>query len=88
MPLPGLSADFNEPQSDDSTSAPQMQVPQGAQQAPSLTPRAQSIAGGLAQALAKRKKAGLIGPTSKAPAALAAAIARARRAHQGGDKYG
>ncbi len=87
MPF-GLDANFNEPSSDDPTSAPSMQVPQGAQQSPSLTPRAQSIAGGLAQALAKRKKAGLIGPTNKAPAQLAAAISRAKRAHQGGDKYG
>jgi hypothetical protein len=84
----GLDANFNEPQSDDPTSAPALQVPQGAQQPASLTPRAQSIAGGLAQALAKRKKAGLIGPTSKAPAALAAAISRAKKAHQGGDRYG
>ena len=79
-----LNGNFNEPQSVDETSAPPIQVPQGAQ----LTPRAQGIATGLAAALAKRKKAGTVGPTSRAPSTLAAAISRAKRAHQGGDKYG
>jgi hypothetical protein len=76
------SANFQEPSSPDQTSAPAM--PDQGQQG--MSPNAQKIAGGLAAALAKRKKG--IGPTSRAPAALASAISRARRARQGGDKYG
>lgn len=83
-----LSPNFQEPSSPDQTSAPAIQIPQGPQQQAPLTPRAQAIAGGLAQALAKRKKAGSIRPTSRVPAQLAAAISRAKRARQGGDKYG
>ena len=80
MPLPGLSADFNEPQSNDPTSAPQM---------PDQQPQtSQGQAQGLAQELARRKKKGLIGPTMRAPSTLAAAIAKAKRARVGGDKYG
>jgi hypothetical protein len=82
MPLPGLGADFNEPQSSDPTSAPPMPDQQRMQQ-PS-----QGQAQGLAQALANRKKKGLIGPTVKPPSTLAAAISKAKRARQGGDKYG
>jgi hypothetical protein len=82
------AANFQEPSNPDQTSAPAMQIPQGPQQQAPLTPRAQAIAGGLAQALAKRKKAGSISPTSRVPAQLAAAISRAKRARQGGDKYG
>ena len=80
MPFPGQNADFNEPQSTDDTSAPQMQIPGSGQvQAP-------TVGQSLAAALKKRKNAGLV--NVKQPAALKAAIARARRAHQGGDKYG
>jgi hypothetical protein len=74
MPLPGLSADFNEPQDGDPTSAPPMpnqQQPQQGQQ-------------GLAQALARRKKKGL----AKPPSTLAAAISKARRGRPSADKYG
>jgi hypothetical protein len=84
MPFPGSNADFQEPSSPDQTSAPSMPD----QQQDAVIQRAQGIASGLAQALAKRKKAGLIGPRVKAPSTLTAAIARAKRAHQGGDKYG
>jgi hypothetical protein len=82
-PFPdALSANFNEPQTDDTTSAPPMQIPSSGQaQAP-------TVGQSLAQALKKRKAAGLINPSTKQPAALKAAIARARRAHQGGDKFG
>jgi hypothetical protein len=79
MPLPGVSADFSEPRSNDPTSAPPMQIPQQ----PS-----QGQAQGLAQALANRKKKGLIGPTIKPPSTLAAAISKAKRARVSGDKYG
>ena len=80
MPLPGLSSSFNEPQTTDTTSAPSLQVPQ--------RPQAQQPPQGLAQALAQRKKKGLIGPTVKTPSTLAAVISKAKRARQGGDKYG
>ena len=79
MPLPGLSADFNEPQSEDTTSAPPMPNEQSMQQ---------KSAQGLAQALARKKKKGLIGPTVKPPSALAAAISRAKRARLSSQKYG
>ena len=73
-----LSANFNEPQSNDPTSAPPVQIPQQ-----------QPAQQGLAQALAQRKrKKGLVGPTIKKPSSLAAAISKAKRARQGGDKYG
>jgi hypothetical protein len=76
MPLfpDALSANFNEPQSNDQTSAPLMQ--------PGPT-----VGQSLAAALSRRKKSG-IGPTVKQPSELKAAIARARRARQGGEKYG
>jgi len=76
MPLPGLSADFNEPQSSDPTSATPMQIPQQ----PS-----QGQAQGLAQALARKKKKGV---TVRPPSALAAAISRAKRARPSSEKYG
>ena len=79
------NANFNEPQNDDPTSAPAMPDQQQPQQ---LTPGAQKIVGGLAAALAKRKKQGPVGPTVKKPSDLTAAIARSRRARQGGMKYG
>jgi len=78
------NANFQEPASPDQTSAPQMPAasdPNFQQQAP--TP-GQS----LAQALIKRKKVAGIGPTVKQPATLLNAIARARRARQGSQKYG
>jgi len=74
--MDALSANFNEPQSNDPTSAPQMQD----QQQP-------TVGQSLAEALKKRKK-GVINPNVKQPAALKAAIAKARRARVGGDKYG
>ena len=71
-----VSANFNEPQSDDSTSAPPLQIPQ--QPAP-----------GLAQALAQRKKKKRpIGLTVKTPGPLASAISAAKKARQGGHKFG
>jgi hypothetical protein len=79
------NANFEEPSSPDTTSAPPMPDQTPAQQ--QLTPGAKKIAGSLASALAKRKKQG-IGPTIKAPSELTAAIARARRARQSGEKYG
>jgi hypothetical protein len=86
--IPGItSANFNEPQSNDPTSAPAIQIPQGAQQSDTVQPQPSARAGSLAQALANRKKKG-IGPTMKPPSSLAAAISRAKRARQGGDKYG
>jgi len=81
MPFPGLSANFNEPQSNDPTSAPPMPDQQHVQ------PQ-QGQAQGLADALAKRKKKGLIGPSVKTPSALSAAISSARRARQGGHRFG
>ena len=80
MPFPGATAPFNEPSTDDTTSAPQM-PDQGLQQQP-------TVGQSLAAALSRRKKAGLIGPTVKQPSELKAAIARARRARQGGMKFG
>jgi len=76
--MDALSANFNEPQSNDPTSAPQMP---DQQQQP-------TVGQSLAAALKKRKKSGAIGPNVKQPAALKAAIAKARRARVGGDKYG
>jgi hypothetical protein len=82
MPLPGLGSSFNEPPSDDPTSAPPMPgFAAGADQQPQAPPH------GLAQALAARKKKP-VGPTIKTPSTLATAISRAKRARQGGDKYG
>jgi len=78
MPFPGLSASFNEPQNDDPTSTPPMQVP-GNQP---------TVGQSLAAALSKRKKAGLIGTTVKQPSELKAAIARARRARPSSEKFG
>jgi hypothetical protein len=75
-------ASFNEPQSSDTTSAPQVQIPQGSQ-GPTQPPQQQS----LAQALAKRKK-GTAGPTMRPPSTLAAAISRSKRARPSADKYG
>lgn len=88
------NANFQQPSSPDQTSAPQMpdqdpmQAAQAAQQGQQQQPGAisQKVAGSLAAALAKRKKAA--GPTMRAPATLASAVSRARRAHQGGDRYG
>ena len=80
MPLPGLSADFNEPQIDDPTSAPPMPDQQAVQQ--SSAGQAQ----GLSQALARKKKRGLV--TVRPPSALAAAISRAKRARPSSQKYG
>ena len=77
-----LGSNFNEPQSDDPTSAPPMP-----DQQPQQNPQPMQ-AQGLAAALAKRKKRGLIGPTIKTPSALSAAIARSRRARPSGLKYG
>jgi hypothetical protein len=79
MLLPGLSANFNEPQSDDPTSTPPMPGQQPQQPA-------QGQAQGLADALARRKKKGLIGPSVKPPSALAAAIAKAKRTRVGGEQ--
>lgn len=76
-------ADFQEPSSPDQTSAPQMPDQQPQQNQP-----LQGQAQGLAQALARRKKKGVIGPTVKTPSALSAAIARSRRARPSGLKYG
>jgi len=81
MPFPGLSANFNEPGTDDTTSAPQIQVP-GNQ------PATPTVGQSLAAALSKRKKAGLIGPTVKQPSELKAAIARARRGRPSSERYG
>jgi hypothetical protein len=81
MPFPGSTAQFNEPQSNDPTSAPPMPDQQPMQ--PQAPPQAQ----GLAQALASRKKKG-IGPTIKTPSTLAAAISRAKRARPSSLKYG
>jgi hypothetical protein len=77
MPLPGLSANFNEPQSNDPTSAPQMP---DQQQQP-------TVGQSLAEALKKRKR-GVINPNVKQPAALKAAIARARHGRPSSEKYG
>ena len=79
-----LNANFQEPSSPDTTSAPQ--IPDQTPQQQQLTPGAQKIAGGLAAALAKRKKAA--GPSIKAPSQLTAAIARARKARPSSEKYG
>ena len=75
MPLPGLSADFNEPQSNDPTTAPPMQQPQ--QPAPPQ---------GLAQALARRKKKGLV--TSNHLAHLRRRSPKAKRARPSSHKNG
>jgi hypothetical protein len=78
MPLPGLSANFNEPQSDDTTSLQPM--PQQAQ------PQ-QGLSQGLAAALAKRKQKAP-GPTLRPTGQLAAMISRAKRARPSADKFG
>jgi hypothetical protein len=77
------SANFQEPSSPDPTSAPPLQIPQQpAQQQPM-----QGQGGGLAQALARRRK--IPGaPTMRNPAPLAAAIAKSKRARPSSDKYG
>ncbi len=64
----GLGSSFNEPATDDNTSAPP--IPQNPTQTD--TP--------------KKKKP--FGPKVRNSGALAAAIARAKRAHQSGHKYG
>lgn len=69
----GLSPNFNEPSSDDPTSASQP-VNQPVQQ-PAL------------QAVGQRKKKGF-GPNVRNPGALAAAIAKSKRARQSTYKYG
>jgi hypothetical protein len=74
-----LNADFQQPSSPDPTSAPQLQVPQGAQQPAQLSP--------LAAALQKnKKKTGLV--KVKAPSSLSAAIARSRKGRPSSLKYG
>jgi len=75
-PLPGLGSSFNEPPSNDPTSAPPMPDQQ-----------AQAPPQGLAQALAQRKKKP-IAPTVKTPGPLASAISAAKKARQGGHKFG
>ena len=80
MPFPGLSANFNEPQNDDTTSAPPMPDQQPMQQP--------TVGQSLAAALSKQKKSGLIGPTVKQPSELKAAIARARRGRPSSEKFG
>ena len=64
----GLNAPFNEPDSDDPTSAPSISGP------------------GNPNPDKKKKKP--FGPKVRNPGALAAAISRAKRAHQTGHKYG
>jgi hypothetical protein len=76
-----LGSNFNE-QSNDPSSAPP--IPDQQQNPQPMQEQAQ----GLAAALARRKKKGLIGPTVRTPSALSAAIARSRRARQSGLKYG
>lgn len=84
MPFPGSNASFNEPQSNDPTSAPPMP-----DQQPMQSPQpSQGQAQGLAQALAQRKKKGLIGPIVKPPSTLASAISKAKRARPSADKFG
>ena len=78
-----LGSNFNEPQSSDPTSAPPMPDQQPQTQQPM-----QGQPQGLAQALARRKKKGLIGPTVRTPSPLAAAISAAKRGRQSGHKYG
>jgi hypothetical protein len=73
-PLPGLGSSFNEPETDDTTSAPPETVPSGP-------------ANAIAQLLAKKKKKPF-GTNVKNPGALAGAIARAKKAHQTGQKWG
>ena len=79
MPFPGSTANFNEPQSDDPTSAPPMPDEQQTMQQPSQ-------AQGLAQALARKKKKGLV--TVRPPSALSAAISKAKRARPSSAKFG
>lgn len=89
MSLPGLSANFNEPQSNDPTSAPAIQIPQGAEQSPQAPmQQASQRVQGLAQALAQRKKKTGIEPTIRTPSTLAAAISAAKRARQSGHRFG
>ena len=71
--FPGISANFNEPQTDDTTSAPQVQQP--------------SPVNAVAQILQQKKKKGF-GPNVRNPGALAAAIGRAKRARPMTYKYG
>jgi hypothetical protein len=86
MAFPGLSADFNEPQSNDPTSAPEMPDQQPSDQP--IEPQ-QGRMQGFAAALARRKKKkGTVGPTVRQPSALAAAIARAKRARPSTYKNG
>jgi len=73
MPF-GINPSFNEPKTDDETSAPQVTVPTEASVAAVQNP--------IAQLLGKKKK----GP--KPPQALASAIAKSRKAYQSKRKYG
>ena len=84
MPLPGLSANFNEPQSDDPTFAPPMPDQKPMQQLAPQTAQGQS----LAQALMARKKKKGVGPTVRTPSTLAAAISKSKRARPGASKLG
>ena len=80
MPMPGLSANFDEPAERRSDLCPA--------DARSAAHAAQSAgqAQGLAQALTRKKKKGLV--TVRPPSALAAAISRAKRARPSSQKYG
>jgi hypothetical protein len=69
------TADFQEPNSPDQTSAPQM-------------PDQPALPQALAQALARRKKKGSVGPSVKPPSTLAAAISKSKRAMPGRAKFG
>lgn len=71
----GMSPNFNEPQSNDPTSAPPMNDPTSSSVQPMQNP--------VAQILAKKKKSSV-----RNPGALAGAIARAKKARQSGQKWG
>jgi len=72
------SADFGS-LNPDTTSTP----PIPTEQQPTPQP-----AQGLAAALARRKKKGLVGPTVRTPSTLAAAISKSKRARPGASKLG
>jgi hypothetical protein len=78
------NANFQEPSSPDQTSSPPIQDQQPQQNPQPMQGQAQ----GLAQALARRKKKGLIGPTVRTPSPLTAAISAAKRGRQSGHRYG
>jgi len=80
------SASFQEPVSNDPTSAPAEQVPQGPGTVQTDVQQPLSARSALAATRKKKKLPG--GPTVKQSSGVAAALARSKKARQGGSKFG